>query len=32
MIANMCQYGKLSDIYGRKPLVIIAYSILVIGW
>ncbi|KAK0648884.1 major facilitator superfamily domain-containing protein [Cercophora newfieldiana] len=30
--ATQTLYGKLSDIYGRKPLVIIAYSILVIGW
>jgi len=26
------KYGKLSDIYGRKTLVIAAYVIFVVGW
>jgi hypothetical protein len=26
------KYGKLSDIYGRRTLVIIAYVIFVVGW
>lgn len=26
------KYGKLSDIYGRKSLVIIAYTIFMVGW
>ncbi|KAK1833433.1 major facilitator superfamily-domain-containing protein [Podospora conica] len=29
--ATQTLYAKLSDIYGRKPLVLIAYSILVLG-
>ncbi|KAL2130069.1 hypothetical protein VTI74DRAFT_6926 [Chaetomium olivicolor] len=30
--ATQTLYGKLSDIYGRKRLVIIAYLIFVVGW
>lgn len=26
------QYGKLSDIYGRKSMVISAYFIFTLGW
>lgn len=26
------QYGKLSDIYGRRALLIVSYSLFAIGW
>ncbi|KAK5661132.1 hypothetical protein OQA88_11022 [Cercophora sp. LCS_1] len=29
--ANPAQYGKLSDIFGRKPLLLVAYSCTLIG-
>lgn len=30
--ATQALYGKLSDIYGRRSLVIIAYLFVVLGW
>lgn len=29
--ANRSKYGKLSDIFGRKPLLLVAYSCTLIG-
>jgi MFS family permease len=26
------QYGKLSDIYGRKAVIIVAYMLFAVGW
>lgn len=30
--AMQAVFGKLSDIYGRKPIILISYAVFALGW